>query len=388
MKIKFGFRSVVILLFLVIYLFSLFFINNILSTQQNNIQKAYSDLEINEKFKKLNFKTFEDSLLAENILTQFGEIKGSTNLIISNAKMSSIIFLLVTMTIAVLIFVLFLNRLTAPLREMQQATERIGDGEFSVHLSETGIFEMKSLKQSFNQMSQELENTQTKLLEAEKQVIWKEISRVLAHEIKNPLTPIQLSIQRLEEKYYSDEKSFFNIFPETAKLVYNEVDNLRKLVQEFSEFAKITSPKTETFSPKNYLSEILSPYKHSINLSIDIPENMLIDFDKLHFYQIITNIIQNAIDAISGVDNGQVMISLSQSRNFFVLIFSDNGVGIEKQDIGRVFDPYFSKKKKGTGLGLALVKRLVTSNQSFIRVKSEIKKGTSFELIIPQKIKS
>jgi nitrogen fixation/metabolism regulation signal transduction histidine kinase len=225
-----------------------------------------------------------------------------------------------------------------------------------------------------------LESVQKRLLVAEKEMIWKDLSRILAHEIKNPLTPIQLAVQRLEEKYETEPEKVNDMLPDTLKIIEQEIENLRLLAQDFSRFAKIAQPQYETFDPSEATKEILSSYMADYQIKLNLEPDHAIRFDRTHFYQIVTNILQNAIDASD--HDSPLEVSLTANKTFVILTIKDYGCGIEADDMNRIFEPYFTKKNRGTGLGLALVKRLVEANQSVIRAKSKPGVGSEFILII------
>jgi len=229
-------------------------------------------------------------------------------------------------------------------------------------------------------MSHELETTQNRLLIAEKEMIWKDLSRILAHEIKNPLTPIQLAVQRLEEKLDSEPDTLKEMLPDTLKIIEQEIENLRLLAQDFSNFAKIAQPQLESFDPAEAVKEIISSYQDNYRIKLNLEAEHVIRFDRTHFYQILTNIVQNAIDASS--PESSIDINLTTNKAFIILTVKDYGCGIDQDDLSRIFEPYFSRKHHGTGLGLALVKRLMEANHSVIRVKSQPGEGSEFILII------
>jgi nitrogen fixation/metabolism regulation signal transduction histidine kinase len=288
------------------------------------------------------------------------------------------------MIISVTVFIIIIYILTKPLKEMQRATSKIGEGDFSVQLPETGFKEIKELIASFNRMSRELENVQKKLIRAEKESIWKELSRILAHEIKNPLTPIQLTIQRLEEKYELDPQKFEEIFPDSVKIINQEISNLQNLAYSFSSFARNIEPDFSEFNLKSHLDEILMSYTHKYEISLSCATEQIITFDRTHFYQIITNILQNAIDAAE--DELKIIINCKKENDKIVISISDNGKGIAAGILPRIFDPYYTKKSKGTGLGLTLVKKLVDLNNAEIEVESEVGKGTTFIIKLNSKL--
>ncbi|HNX01498.1 MAG TPA: HAMP domain-containing sensor histidine kinase, partial [Candidatus Cloacimonadota bacterium] len=170
------------------------------------------------------------------------------------------------------------------------------------------------------------------------------------------------------------------IFPESIHIINQEIENLRQLSQEFSHFAKINQPQLEIFDPAEVVREIIGSYRSEYQFITDIKDDLKINFDKMHFYQIVTNILQNALD-VSTKDT-PIEISLTQNHGFVILTIKDHGTGIEPDDLHRIFEPYFSKKSRGTGLGLALVKRLLDANHGFVRVKSKVGDGSQFEILM------
>jgi two-component system, NtrC family, nitrogen regulation sensor histidine kinase NtrY len=383
MRVNFGLRTIVISLFLVLFISSLIVLNAFFNLQQKQIKERFQYFQIDDKISELTFYTEEDSLLAQQMVGDIRESLMAIEMISAETQIYSSLFLFLIMIVSVAVFILVLYAITKPLKELQTATAKIRSGDFSVYLPTKGIKEMKELKQSFNDMSNELEHTHTKLLLAEKEMIWKELSRMLAHEIKNPLTPIQLSIQRLEERFDHNDESFKSIFPEAIRIIHQEIGNLRDLVQSFSNFAKISQPDLTTFDPALEIRNTVEPYLHKYNFSLDLTEKCQISFDLTHFYQIVTNIVQNAVDA--STPDAPISISLKCSNNFIVIQFIDKGKGIQENDLPKIFDPYFSRKQKGTGMGLAVVKKLCDANGAHLRVKSKVNLGTQFELIIEEK---
>lgn len=382
MKVNFSLRTIVLFLFLFFYLGSLLILNSYFNIQQAEIDRAYRSFHIDESLADLSFQSEADSLRAKEMAVNIRESLMAIDMIRTETQIYSTLFLFLLMIISIVLFIFILYKITKPLKDLQTATAKIRDGDFSVHLPPSGIKEMRLLQQSFNDMSHELENTQQKLLSAEKEMIWKELSRMLAHEIKNPLTPIQLSIQRLEEKFDSDEGKFKQIFPEALRIINQEVNNLRELVQSFSNFAKITIPDMTVFDPALVIERIVEPYLHNYQIVLDLTRDRRIQFDETHFYQIITNMLQNAVDASKPTD--EIRITVKESNNYIVIEIKDRGTGIDSQDLPHIFDPYFSRKKRGTGLGLAVVKRLCEGNSAYLRVKSKKNEGTTFEIIIEE----
>ncbi|MDY0152563.1 MAG: HAMP domain-containing sensor histidine kinase [Candidatus Cloacimonas sp.] len=378
----FGIRTCILVLYLIVSIGGLIVLNRVFQTNQQQIQNAMGSLELSEDLRQIRFYSHEDSLEAAKIMQSFAQAKGIVKLSLSESRFYAALTLLIIIVVSSVIFVVVLSRLSKPLRELKNATDQIRAGNFSVHLPETGIHEMKLLKNSFNVMSRELEAVQTRLLVAEKEMIWKDLSRILAHEIKNPLTPIQLAVQRLEERIDTDPGSVSKILNESLDIIKQEIENLRLLAQDFSSFAKVSKAQGESFDPAKSISEICKSYAADYNLALDLQPNLVISFDKTHFYQIITNILQNAMDASDA--EKPIALSLKRDKSYVVLSIKDSGSGIEPEDLARIFEPYFTRKSKGTGLGLALVKKLCEANGAIVRAKSKIGEGSEFTLIIEE----
>ncbi len=382
MKIRLGLRFSVFVVFIALYLLGLLVFNGFFKSNQEKMNDIFHQMSSRNLFPNMVFETASDSTAAKQYFTHLNDSIAGIRAVQVDMRRNFSLVLLVIAVVSITIFIFVFMYLTRPLQQMRRATEKIREGDYNVRLPESGTEEMRRLKQSFNDMSRQLETTQRKLLQAEKEMIWKEMSRILAHEIKNPLTPIQLAVQRMEEKYELDRDRFYEIFPESSSVITQEVNNLRKLVQEFSTFAKASTPQPEVFDPSTVINEILRSYQHSYTIKTDLVRVHQIRFDKTHFYQIFTNVLQNAIDA--SPQEGVIDINLFSSRSYLVLEIIDHGKGIKQEDISRIFDPYFTRKQRGTGLGLALVKRLTEVNHGVIRAKSTPGEETRFELIMEE----
>jgi nitrogen fixation/metabolism regulation signal transduction histidine kinase len=377
---KTGLRTRIFLLFLVVSIGGLMVLNNVFQSKHANIHEALEVMELSGHLREIRQYSHEDSLKAQALMRNFNEAKQWLNIALSDSRTMSSVVLLIIIVASTAIFLIVLSRISKPLRELKNATDQIRSGNFSVHMPETGIPEMRELKGSFNVMSRELEAVQNRLLVAEKEMIWKDLSRILAHEIKNPLTPIQLAIQRLEERLETDPERVKDILRESISIITQEIENLRLLAQDFSNYAKVNQPALEPLNPAVSIREIVKSYVQDFEIILELDEELQVNFDKTHFYQIITNILQNAIDACE--EPQPINIRLYRERSFAVLSIKDQGKGIESADLQRIFEPYFSKKNKGTGLGLALVKKLCDANSTIIRVKSKPGEGSEFILII------
>ncbi len=375
MKYQPGIRSYFIITFVVVFGLSIYFINNYFLNQQETIKASFDNIDTQPFVQNLRLETNQDSLLASNLINNMNSLKALTTTTLIEVKSYSWMVIIAIALVAFGLFIFIVMKFSKPIIELQKATELIQKGFYEVSLPETGIREMRQLKKSFNAMSKELTNTQEKLVESEKQAIWKDLSRALAHEIKNPLTPIQLTLQRLEEKY-EDKEKFYDYFPQASEVIHNEIQNLLSISRNFSTFAKLVIPEKSAFSPKQILENIIDSYSSDYDINKNFQTEAIAYFDQDHFYQIITNLLQNAIDASER--NTPIEVSLKEKHRLIIVCIEDHGVGISRENINRIYNPYFTQKANGSGIGLALVKKFIEANGSTIYVNSQEGIGTKF----------
>ncbi|MDP8221308.1 MAG: ATP-binding protein [Candidatus Stygibacter frigidus] len=371
MKFRFGLRTIVILLYLALFTAGLVLLYQYQEVRRKELSDEISSLQLQKFMGDLVEREPEYSDEARNILCQLNEIKATIEIGNRQTAVYSAFYLILVLFLSLALFLWAIYTLTNPLSKFSEAAKEISKGNFDIQLKESGTWELKEAQRSFNMMSVQLHKTQKQLLEAEKLSIWKQFSRMLAHEIKNPLTPIRLSLERLIDKKGSEK--FDQVFDRSVSIITQEVGHLQNLASNFSNFAKDVPVTQKQFNILEQIRGITRSYEDRININID-GEDFIIDFDMMHFYQILTNVIQNAIDA-AGHDE---ILELKLDKSKRILEIRDHGPGIEAEDIEKIFEPYFTKKKKGIGLGLALVKKLVNINQAEISVLSELNEGTRF----------
>lgn len=375
MKYRPGIRSYFIIAFVVVFGLSIYLINNYFLNQQEKIKSSFDTIDVKPFVQNLRLETAQDTLLATNLLNSINSLKALTTTSLIEVKSYSWLIITTIALVAFGFFIFIIMKFSKPIIELQNATELIQKGFYDISLPENGIKELRELKKSFNAMSKQLTNTQEKLVESEKQAIWKDLSRALAHEIKNPLTPIQLTLQRLEEKYANKEK-FYEYFPQATEVIHNEIHNLLSISRNFSTFAKLVVPEKTAFSPVKILDTIIDSYSSDFTIKRDYQSAKLAYFDQDHFYQIITNLLQNALDA---TERGTpIEVSVTEEHKLIIIHIEDHGIGIAREDISRIYNPYFTKKTNGSGIGLALVKKFIEANGSTIFVNSQAGIGTKF----------
>ncbi len=226
---------------------------------------------------------------------------------------------------------------------------------------------------------------------AQRMAAWREVARRIAHEVKNPLTPIQLSAQRLKKRYGEMlESEDAKVFQECTEMIIRQVEELKRLVNEFSNFARMPAINAVPADISRIIKEALFLYKEAhkdvkfnFNDRKGIP---VFNLDKEQMKRVMINLFDNAVEAIEG--EGKVDIDLSYDEAFQMVRIevSDNGRGISAENKTRLFEPYFSTKKQGTGLGLAIVNTIITDHNGFIRVQDNFPRGTKFIIELPVRV--
>jgi len=227
----------------------------------------------------------------------------------------------------------------------------------------------------------------TELIRAQKLATWQEVAQRIAHEIKNPLTPIQLSAERLRKKYFEHSDDFDKIFDESTRIVISEVHDLKNLVDEFSNFARMPAPRPTPQKIDPILKEVIALYQSAhkdITIGAHFDETAPpLNLDREQIKRVFVNLFENAVEAMNR--QGALDISSSYDRTLqrVRVEVADEGSGISPEDLDKLFLPYFSRKKSGTGLGLAIVHRIVTDHNGQIRAVPRQPKGTTFVVELP-----
>jgi two-component system nitrogen regulation sensor histidine kinase NtrY len=227
----------------------------------------------------------------------------------------------------------------------------------------------------------------TQLLKAQRMAAWREVARRIAHEIKNPLTPIQLSAQRLRRRYLERFATDDTVFDECTTMIIKQVDDLKNLVNEFSSFARMPSSNPSLNNLNDVINEALVLFQEGhkeidFGLNID-PALPIFSLDREQIKRVIINLLDNAVAAVNGKGAITIETSFNQDLQIVTMKVSDNGCGIPAEDKPRLFEPYFSTKKSGTGLGLAIVSTIISDHNGYIRVRDNEPRGTVFIVELP-----
>jgi len=229
----------------------------------------------------------------------------------------------------------------------------------------------------------------TQMIKAQRMAAWREVARRIAHEIKNPLTPIQLSAQRLRKRYLDKLPEDGAVFDECTKTIVKQVEELKGMVNEFSSFARMPASQP---SP-NHLNEIiretlvLFQEAHKEVHFVFVPEHLpILNIDRDQMKRVMINLIKNSLAAIDGEGEIKVLTSYDPKLQMVRLEVSDDGCGITEEDKGRLFEPYFSTRKTGTGLGLTIINAIIADHNGYIRVRDNTPKGTTFLIELPVRV--
>ena len=244
--------------------------------------------------------------------------------------------------------------------------------------------EMHALVNSYNNMVDQLKESASKLAEVERKHAWREMAKQVAHEIKNPLTPMRLTIQSFEQNFDPDDPEIREKVRDLSKSLIQQIDTMDSIASTFSTFAKMPVQKKEVFNLSDEIRYTLQIFNRDfIRFSTDNPE-LLVRFDKVQINRLITNLVKNAVQAVASVEKPQVEVILSDKGNHVEILVKDNGEGIEKSHLSKIFEPKFTTKSSGMGLGLPMVKNIVEAYNGSITVTSEPGKGTTFKIILPK----
>ena len=286
-----------------------------------------------------------------------------------------IIIVSLLLFISITIAIRFSSRFFRSINNLILASTEIGHGNLNTKVPEIKTDkDMEVLNKNFNSMISRLKNQQEKLIINERYKAWGNLSRKLAHEIKNPLTPIQLTIDRIRTKYTGqitneDQQSF----KENLKIINSQIKQIENLVNEFSDFARMPKPTLKRNNLVKLLNEnikLLSEVNKSIEINLNKKdEEILLECDKEQISRVFINLIKNSIESIEQkVEKNpdfkkKILIDISSNNDHILISIEDNGVGFDKNNIKEILNPYYTTKKNGTGLGLSIVNKIINDHK-------------------------
>ncbi len=327
----------------------------------------------NEILSYLNLPYFtRQSILTKEIYT----------LVVAVANIYAILIL-----ITILIAVIVSNTITKPLQLIQNKLRKLSIGKKNEQIDYVSDDEIGSLIKEYNRMVEELENSTELLARSERESAWREMAKQIAHEIKNPLTPMKLSIQHLQRSWDDRVENWEEVLKKTTRNLVEQIDHLSSIATAFSHFAKLpkaTAGKVDIVSAANKVADLFS---NTENVDISVKskgfEKLYVISDKVQLNRIFINLLKNAIQSIPKERKGIIIIELAMEENMALAKIIDNGEGVHPGIRNKMFTPNFTSKSGGTGMGLALVKSIVEQSGGMVGFTSEYKKGSCFFFKIP-----
>jgi signal transduction histidine kinase len=294
--------------------------------------------------------------------------------------------------VAVLASLWFAARVTRPVVSLAEAARRVAAGDLGAKVEVESSDELGELAASFNRMTEDLAQQRDRTLQAERVAAWRELARRLAHELKNPLFPLQVTVENLMRAKQKAPEMFEEVFHEGTATLLAEINNLKTIIARFSEFSRMPQPQRQPTQVNDVVRSVLRVFhaqlrvndkeKNQIAVHTELADalpEISADPDLLH--RALQNLVLNAIDAMP--QGGDLTIRTATLGDRIALSVSDTGCGLTQEECGRLFTPYYTTKQHGTGLGLAIVQSVVSDHGGKISVESTKEKGTTFRIELP-----
>jgi signal transduction histidine kinase len=281
-------------------------------------------------------------------------------------------------------------RVSRPIEELASAAEEVAGGAWDTRVPVRGHDEVSVLAQGFNHMTEQLTNQREKLVQSERVAAWRELARRLAHELKNPLFPLQLTVENLARARQLPASEFDEVLNESTQTLSMEIANLKTIIGRFSDFSKMPKPELERIDAGDLVNRVYALYATSAgrdgaNIKIEMnkslePMPLMADPELLH--RALSNLVLNAMDAMP--NGGTLTISTEQVGGAVEICVADTGEGLTPEECERLFTPYYTTRQHGTGLGLAIVQSVVADHAGTIAVESGKGRGATFVITLPR----
>jgi signal transduction histidine kinase len=284
-------------------------------------------------------------------------------------------------------------RVSRPIKQLARAAEEVAQGNWETSVPERkrkrGRDEIDVLARGFNHMTAQLAAQRERLVQSERVAAWRELARRLAHELKNPLFPLQLTVENLVRARALPEAEFDEVFRESTQTLGMEIANLKTIIARFSDFSKMPKPQLERIDAKDVIERVHSLYEAAgqneakIRFEVELSADpMPLDADPELLHRALSNLVLNAMDAMP--DGGTLTLSAKPSGDQVEIRIADTGAGLTPEECERLFTPYYTTKQHGTGLGLAIVQSVVADHAGTIAVESRPGGGAVFVITLPQ----
>jgi two-component system nitrogen regulation sensor histidine kinase NtrY len=340
-------------------------------------------------------RAFGDYLRAGELREVFHTLRRRSSYVSGFYLAVYVTLLFSVIAVALAVGFLLARRVTRRVIQLAQATERVGRGDLNVNVPAAALDEVGELTRAFNAMVRDMRESRERIDYLQRIGAWQEFARRLAHEIKNPLTPIQLAVQELHRSYKGDDPRFQRTLQDARAIVEEEIATLRRLVGEFSEFARL--PEAHLASQDlgvfvhdavdgPFRMEDLADDAHAIAVTAEVPRGAIpVEIDAMLLKRCVDNLVRNARQALLGhsTPGPAIRVVARCDGDRALLEVLDNGPGVPEDERGRVFDPYYTTKAEGTGLGLAIVKKIVLEHGGEITCGESPAGGACFTIALP-----
>lgn len=284
------------------------------------------------------------------------------------------------------------RRITKPVEELAEGAREVAGGCWDTHIEVHGGDEIGQLAGAFNEMTKTLTAQRARLVQTERVAAWRELARRLAHELRNPLFPMQITVENLQKARKLDAKQFLEVFNESTATLRAELANLNTIVGRFSDFSKMPAPQFVRVNVNEVLRNavrLFEPQFNAVGKPTITPELFLteplpdIDADPDLLHKAFQNLVLNALDAMPA--GGTLTLRTLERDGNVRIEVADTGKGLTPEECSRLFTPYYTTKQQGTGLGLAIIQSVVSDHHGTISVTSDEGRGTSFRIELPQR---
>lgn len=249
---------------------------------------------------------------------------------------------------------------------------------------DTSTVEIAGLIESYNSMIDELEESAVMLAKSEREQAWREMAKQVAHEIKNPLTPMQLTVQSFQRQFNPKDPEIYQKVEEFSKTLIEQIHTMSSIASAFSNFAKMPAQVKETLNVVDVVSLALDIFSEEYISYQPNKHEIIAKFDKTQLIRVVTNLIKNAVQALAEVETPKIIVGVAEKNNMVVITVFDNGSGISEAHKTKIFEPKFTTKSSGMGLGLAMIKKIIETYNGSITFTSKVGKGTTFTVIFPK----
>ena len=262
-------------------------------------------------------------------------------------------------------------------------TTRLEKRNEKIEINDTSE-EISTLVNSYNSMIDELEESAIQLAKSEREQAWREMAKQVAHEIKNPLTPMRLTVQNFQRKFDPNDDNIYSKVDEYSKTLVQQIDTMSSIASAFSNFAKMPAQQNETLNVVKIVKLALDIFNEGYIDFTAEKEEIIAKFDRTQLIRVVTNLVKNGIQAIPANKTPKINVNVETTDKNVVLTVTDNGSGISEENTDKVFDPKFTTKTSGMGLGLAMVKNIVETYKGSITFISKKGVGTTFKVVFPK----